>query len=72
MTLNLYNNNITGKLPESMINLQLLNSFNITSNYLDVTNTDYLKSNPNFANWRIGNQKLIINYGLQPIYYRPN
>lgn len=57
MTLNLYNNNITGKLPKSMINLQLLNSFNITSNYLDVTNTDYLKSNPNFANWRIGNQK---------------
>ena len=57
MTLNLYNNNIIGKLPESMINLQLLNSFNITSNYLDVTNTDYLKSNPNFANWRIGNQK---------------
>lgn len=57
MTLNLYNNNIIGELPESMINLQLLNSFNITSNYLDVTNTDYLKSNPNFANWRIGNQK---------------
>ena len=61
MILRLENNNITGKLPESMVNLQLLNDFNITDNYIDVDNTDYLKSNPNYSNWRFGNQNDNIN-----------
>jgi len=56
MILRLENNNITGKLPESMVNLQLLNDFSITNNYIDVNNTDYLKSNSNYSNWRFGNQ----------------
>lgn len=56
MILRLENNSITGKLPESMVNLQLLNDFRITNNYIDVNNTDYLKSNSNYSNWRFENQ----------------
>lgn len=58
-SLYLYNNKLTGKLPESMVNMTMLESFSIIGNYLDVSNTDYLKTNPNYNNWSFENQNIL-------------
>lgn len=56
-TLLLYKNNLTGKLPQELVNLKLLETFSAYENYLDISNTDYLKGNPNYKKWIFTNQK---------------